>query len=134
MKLHVTELPRNAGAAVDRVLRNLERGGATAVKMYQGAFEEEPEHLFQVIVSREPTGPDNKPRWHMSIAAMDRVPNWQEMVEFAHRLRPGVPFVMGLPPRSWWMNVHPNVLHLWESFDTELIEQWRFEAQGHEPS
>lgn len=52
----------------------------------------------------------------------------------AHDLRPGVPFCMGVPPRLWWMNVHPNVLHLWETRDDGLIEEWRANAQGHAPS
>jgi hypothetical protein len=42
-----------------------------------------------------------------------------------------VPFVVGVPPRSWWMNVHPDVLHLVETRDQALIESWRDERQGH---
>lgn len=91
------------------------------------------------LVSREPTGPDDRPRWHISVRYGDRgyngrVPTWDELVQTAHELRPGVPFVVGIPPRSWWMNVHPDVLHLWELFDEALLEQWRFERQGHVPT
>lgn len=85
------------------------------------------------LVGREPVGKDD-PRWHISVQHQDRVPSWEEMVQAAHALRPGIVFVIGVPPRSWWMNIHPHVLHLWELRDEALIGQWRFEGQGHEPS
>jgi hypothetical protein len=91
------------------------------------------------LVGHEPTGPDGRKRWHVSIRYGDpghngRVPLWDELVTAAHELRPGVPFVLGIPPRSWWMNVHPHVLHIWETFDQDLIEQWREERQGDAPT
>ena len=87
------------------------------------------------LVAREPVGRNGEdPRWHISIQHKDRVPNWDELVDAAHRLRPGVVFAIGIPPRSWWINVHPHVLHLHELHDTALIEQWRFEGQGHTPT
>ena len=42
--------------------------------------------------------------------------------------------VMGVPPRSFWMNVHPDVLHLWEPRDEAMIEQWRANALGQVPT
>jgi hypothetical protein len=51
-----------------------------------------------------------------------------------HALRPGVPFVLGIPPRSWWMNIHPHVLHAWETRDWLLIDQWRANRRGDAPS
>jgi hypothetical protein len=74
-------------------------------------------------------------RWHISVRYGDpgfngRVPSWGELVQTAHELRPGVPFVVGIPPRSWWLNVHPDVLHLVETRDLALIASWRDEAQG----
>jgi hypothetical protein len=78
-------------------------------------------------------------RWHVSVRYGDpgengRVPTWDELVETGHALRPGVPFVVGVPPRSWWINVHPHVLHLYETRDVALVEQWRSERRGDRPS
>lgn len=87
----------------------------------------------RALVGRE-VWRDESVRWHISASCEDRVPTWEELVTAAHELRPGVPFCMGVPPRTWWMNVHPNVLHLWETRDAGLIEQWRDNARGHDPS
>jgi hypothetical protein len=73
-------------------------------------------------------------RWHISVRYDGRVPSWGELVQTAHDLRPGVPFAVGVPPRSWWMSVHPDVLHLWELRDEALLSQWRAERMGHEPT
>lgn len=87
----------------------------------------------RALVGRE-VWRDGSTRWHISASCEDRVPNWEELVAAAHDLRPGVPFCMGVPPRSWWLNVHPHVLHLWETRDAGLVEQWRDNAQGHTPT
>jgi hypothetical protein len=95
------------------------------------------EGRLNAIVAREPVGvlaleavdrPDL--RWHVSVAHDERVPDWGELVLAGHELRPGVVFCVGLPPKSWWMNVHPHVLHLWELRDGNLVEQWRMEQTG----
>jgi hypothetical protein len=74
---------------------------------------------------------DGDLRWHISVQHEDRIPNWNELVEAAHGLRPGVPLAIGIPPRSWWLNIHPRVLHLIEIHDQHLLDQWRSERQGH---
>jgi hypothetical protein len=88
-------------------------------------------------MGREPVGDDM--RWHLSVRYGDpgvngRVPGWDELVQAAHELRPGVVFVVGIPPRSWWINVHPHVLHLYESRDEPLVAAWRDEARGDAPT
>jgi hypothetical protein len=90
------------------------------------------------LMGREPYGPDDM-RWHISVRHGEvnvdgRIPTWDEMVDTAHALRPGVPFVVGVPPRSWWMNVHPHVLHLIETKDQPLIARWREERMGTPPT
>jgi hypothetical protein len=85
------------------------------------------------LMAREPLR-GSRPRWHISVSRPTRLPTWDELVEAAHALRPGVPFAIGVPPRSWWINVHPHCLHLWELDDSALIAQWRSEARGDEPS
>lgn len=91
---------------------------------------------LHAMVGRENIGAEGEPdwRWHVSVSAQQDVPGWADLVAVAHRLRPGVPFVVGVPPRSWWINVHPHVLHLWETADDHLIRQWRREARGDAPS
>lgn len=90
--------------------------------------------LLQAVVSRDLLPPEEQPRWHISLAHKDRIPVWEELAACAHELRPGVPFALGVPPRSWWINVHPHVLHLWELRDWPLIEQWKAERRGDRPT
>jgi hypothetical protein len=90
---------------------------------------------LRVMLGREPVAEDGTdPRWHLSISSDVRLPTWDELVSAAHELRPGVVFVIGVPPRSWWLNVHPNCLHLWEMHDANLAAQWRSERRGDAPS
>jgi len=94
------------------------------------------------LVGYEPMGHDyDNPdmRWHISVRFGDpgmdgRIPTWGELVQTAHELRPGVCFVIGIPPKSWWMNVHPHVLHLHETRDQALVEEYRRNALGSVPS
>lgn len=93
------------------------------------------------FIGREPYGPYDDPdvRWHISVrygnpGENGRIPTWEEVVQTAHELRPGVVFVVGVPPRSWWLNVHPHVLHLVETRDEPLIESFRGQALAHAPS
>jgi hypothetical protein len=93
---------------------------------------------LEALVGREPVGPHQQAledlRWHISVRAPGRVPTWPELVDAAHSLRPGVVFCVPMPPRTWWLNVHEHVLHLWETRDPNLERQWRSESGGHEPS
>jgi hypothetical protein len=88
---------------------------------------------YSVLLGREPLH-DMQPRWHLSIAHTRRLPEWRHIAELAHELRPGVVFVLGIPPKSWWINVHEFCLHLWETADAPLIESWRLEGRGDKPS
>ena len=85
------------------------------------------------LVGREPVATGDE-RWHISISREDRVPSWDEMVSAVHELRPGDVFAIGIPPRSWWINVHEHTLHLWELHDDALVDQWRSERMNHVPS
>jgi hypothetical protein len=92
------------------------------------------------LLGREPVDRLGKDlRWHISVRHGDpgidgRIPTWEELVDTAHALRPGVPFVIAIPPQSWWINVHPDVLHLYETNDPHLVESWRAERRGDRPS
>lgn len=100
-----------------------------------GAYERG--ELFAMI-GREPLADDDW-RWHISVRYGDpghngRICTWEEIVCAAHDLRPGVCFVIGVPPRSWWMNIHPHVLHLHETKDEALIAEFRRNASGMVPT
>jgi hypothetical protein len=116
------------------VRRALEAGGCPESALprvfvgYNGNIE-----VLHCLLSREEWRPGDE-RWHISISTSTRVPVWGEIAETCHELRPGVPFVLGVPPRSLWMNVHPYVLHMWETKDDAMLEQWRLNAIGDRPS
>lgn len=89
---------------------------------------------FSVLLTRDELQPGDE-RWHLSIAGVDgKVPDWDDIAALAHRLRPGVTFAIGVPPKSWWLNIHPGCLHLWELRDRALEDQWRAERRGDTPS
>lgn len=88
---------------------------------------------LRALVGREPvnrkTG-ESDLRWHISVNGSfeePRLPTWHELVECAHQIRPGVTFVVGIPPRSWWMadlESGKYVLHLWQLKDDNLEKSW----------
>jgi hypothetical protein len=83
---------------------------------------------LHAIVSRDEVAPGDL-RWHVSVSRRDRVPTWDEMAKTIHALRPGVMFVIPLPPKNLWVNIHENCLHAHEVKDEPLVEQWRHEGQ-----
>lgn len=93
---------------------------------------------FSVFLTRDDLNPGRSLpdwRWHLSIAGRDmKVPVWDTVAAIAHELRPGVPFALGIPPKSWWIDVHSGCLHAWELHDDNLLAQWRSERLGHTPS
>jgi hypothetical protein len=104
-----------------------------ALDVWGDELDARPSSPYSVLMGRELIADDDA-RWHISVAHPRRLPVWGDLVAIAHRLRPGVVFVVGVPPRSWWINVHPNCLHLWEMRDANLEAQWRAEAQGDTPT
>lgn len=104
---------------------------AAIPKVYYGY--EGDEEVLHALISREEIAIGDW-RWHISVSAEGRVPAWEELAASGHELRPGVPFVVGVPPKSWWINVHPHVLHLYESKDQPLLDQWRSERRGDRPT
>jgi hypothetical protein len=103
-----------------------------SVPVVHYGYDGETERLH-VLTSREEWAPGDE-RWHLSISAPERVPTWNEITEAIHALRPGVPMVLGVPPRSWWMNLHPYVLHAWECKDWNLIAEWRANRTHQAPT
>lgn len=53
--------------------------------------------------------------WHLSIAHPSRYPAWDEIAEARYRLIPdGVTVALVLPPKSEYVNIHPNCFQLVE--------------------
>ena len=105
--------------------------GAESIRRYEANVAKD--DGYSILLGREPTV-EGDMRWHLSVAHPARLPEWEHIVEIAHELRPGVCFVIAVPPRSWWINVHPHTIHLWELQDRALESSWRAERQGHAPS
>lgn len=113
-----------------REIEPLTMGGMTARRW----LVERSGRDFSVLLSRDELIPGDE-RWHLSIAGTDgKVPSWDDVAALAHRLRPGIVFVLGVPPKSWWINISPGCLHLWEVRDEQLCAQWRAERRGDTPS
>lgn len=54
-------------------------------------------------------------RWHMSISAKARYPVWDEIRDARYALLPdNITMAMLLPPKSEYVNLHPNCFHLHE--------------------
>jgi len=65
------------------------------------------------------SGPDTQTGWeHVSVSVKNRTPNWAEMC-FVKDLfwGPEECIVQYHPPRSTYVNCHPNCLHLWRPID-----------------
>lgn len=61
-------------------------------------------------------------KWHLSISHPNRYPQWDEIKEARYRFVPDrAMMVMILPPRSEYVNIHPNCFHLHE-IDERTIE------------
>jgi hypothetical protein len=54
-------------------------------------------------------------KWHISVSRPDRLPSWDEIRDVRYAIAPDdVTMAMILPPKSSYINIHPNCLHLWE--------------------
>lgn len=60
-------------------------------------------------------------KWHLSISCEDRYPTWDEIKQARYDLLPdNVTMAMLLPPRSKYVNIHPNCFHLYEIKKREI--------------
>jgi hypothetical protein len=105
--------------------------GAESIRRYEADLNDGTG--YSVLLGREPL-PNGEARWHMSVAHAERLPEWRHLAELAHELRPGIVFVMAVPPRSWWINLHEFCLHMWEIDDDPLVDAWRAERRGDAPT
>lgn len=55
-------------------------------------------------------------KWHMSISHASRYPTWDEIKQAVYELLPeGLTYAMYFPPKSQFVNIHPNCFHVYES-------------------
>lgn len=64
-------------------------------------------------------------RWHLSISHPWRLPSWDEINAARDAcIPPQIWLCQPMPPKQFWVNLHPYCLHLWEVRDRDLIAQW----------
>lgn len=69
---------------------------------------------LRIIVTRDVLS-THELRWHMSISCVRRYPVWDEIRDARYALLPdNVTMAMLLPPKSQYVNLHPNCFHLHE--------------------
>lgn len=69
-----------------------------------------------VILCSVDTTPEST--WlHVSVSHAHRLPTWDELREIKETLMGDVLVVQVLPPKSEYVNVHQNCLHLWRRLD-----------------
>lgn len=125
-------VPLDVEGCADGLLALRDGGHLTDLAWYDARLDS---RRYSVLVSRDNIGGEEPDwRWHVSVAGQSDVPKWRDLVALTHKLRPGVVFVVGVPPRSWWINVHPHTLHLYETCDANLEAQWRAERSAMVPS
>ena len=124
-----------------RWIMQMREMGATHASVYAADFQG---GEYRVLLTREDLRPpENRAavrgvevppdhRWHVSVSRMAGydVPPWEALAAIVHAVRPGVTFVIGVPPRSFWLNVHPGVLHAMETKDENLEERWKAETRA----
>lgn len=63
----------------------------------------------RVLIGKEDT------RWHLSISCADRYPTWDEIRDARYLFLPNhIMAAILLPPKEQYVNLHPNVFHVWE--------------------
>lgn len=66
-------------------------------------------------------------RWvHLSCSHRERLPSWEELKAVRSRfLGDDALALQVFPPKAQWVNVHPNVLHLWRCVDGDPVPDFR---------
>jgi hypothetical protein len=67
-----------------------------------------------ILVSTEPT-PHGDLR-HVSVSRIDRYPSWEEIKKVREKFLPmDKPAMMVFPTKDYYVNLHQNCFHVWES-------------------
>lgn len=86
-----------------------EHNGAFLLKLPTSLLE------FKIVAS-------NGLGWeHVSVSTAERIPKWAEMQQIKELFFEDHEAVMQLhPPKSDYVNIHPNCLHLWRPINQEI--------------
>lgn len=61
-------------------------------------------------------------RWlHMSMSRADRLPSWEDLKEGKEIFVGDRTAIQIFPKKEKYVNIHPNVLHLWACLDAEVL-------------
>jgi len=61
-------------------------------------------------------------RWlHVSMSRADRLPSWEDLRECKELFIGDRVAVQVFPRKAEYVNIHPNVLHLWSCLDAEIL-------------
>lgn len=66
---------------------------------------------------------ENGVAWrHVSVSCADRYPTWEELKDIRYRLfDEDAEVVQFFPPKSDYVNIHPNCFHLWQRLDGQRV-------------
>lgn len=65
-------------------------------------------------------------REHISLSKSHQLPSWNEVKKVREKYcDPKKFYVMVLPPKEYYVDVHPYCFHLWEVLAEEEIEIWK---------
>ena len=63
---------------------------------------------------------------HISLSHPSRLPTWEEVKEVREKVGdPKKFYVMVLPPKEYYVNLHPYCFHLWEVTSEKETNIWR---------
>lgn len=70
-------------------------------------------------------------RWmHVSCSRRNRLPSWEELRLVKDTfIGPDRRALQILPPQSEYVNLHPNVLHLWSCLDSDGLPDFRKDGE-----
>ena len=69
-------------------------------------------------------------RWlHVSASRRDRVPDWYDLKLVKQTFLPALTALQVLPTVDKYVNLSPNVLHLWACVDGDVVPDFRIRGQ-----
>jgi hypothetical protein len=69
-------------------------------------------------------------RWlHVSASRRDRVPDWYDLKLVKQTFLPDLTALQVLPTVDKYVNLSPNVLHLWACVDGDVVPDFRIRGQ-----
>ncbi len=77
---------------------------------------------LHVILTEETHPPDDRHWQHVSVSREDRYPTWEEILAVKEEfIGEEEEAYQVLPRASQYVNIHPNVFHLWHCLDGDIM-------------